>query len=174
MKLTPFVKFIICSQLLSSCGGDMYDYCGHSNGFEAIYSHIAPEELLGTYVPDDKTKNKYQGFDSEKTYIKITSENDVFISSMPKMLMVINPFESDSLEHITSNGTWNTSYQQIKGSRDTNLDLHFIIDSVNIEQTFNPFPLHGDIRVYKKDDKYVLVSMVSDPDLCQAVRFIQK
>ena len=153
--------FLLFTLLYSSCN---YIPCSASSDLTPVKNIPVTTELAGIYKPDSFTKEDIPGYYySDSTYLELTKTGMLYLNSFAKSSFGGDYDTKDTSIKINGNGAWKCSYQKTITSIAS--ELHLSDSSIIQGTTF---------KLYKKNDKFVLLLPVGDPDNCTALRLFQQ
>ena len=159
MRITAYMFFLI----LSGC---TLIPCEWDSDLDLVKSNPNVSELVGTYYPDDKTKERIKGF-TGSSKMTLTEDNKFVFESFPEGAFDFDAYYQKNINTVNGFGKWRPYFS--KGTAELSVSVDY--GKPNSNDKFN---FGTSYRIYKKDGQFVIFIMVGDPDECSAVRLIQK
>lgn len=153
--------FLFFTLLFSSCN---YIPCSASSDLTAVKSVPANDQLAGIYKPDSFTKEDIPGYsNSDSPYLELTKEGIAYFKGFAKSTFAFEDNVKDTGIKVNGDGTWQCCYQK---------NAAFI--STQLQFSNSPVVSMNTFMLYKKNDKFVILLPVGDPDICTALRLFQQ
>lgn len=161
MKSILIIIILFVSTLASSCN---YIPCSSSSDLINIKSLPDRSEIAGIYRPDEYTRRDVRGyFNSDSTYLVLTKGGDLYLNNFPKNTFSGKDYTIDTSIQINGIGFWNCSYKSKTVTINSKIEL-------SDPSIFSP----ATFDLYKKDNKFVILLEIGDPDICLAIRLFQQ
>ena len=160
MKTCTALLFLF-TLVSSSCN---YIPCSASSDLAAVKTVPANSELAGIYKPDAFTKTDIPGYaNSDSTYLELTKDSIIYIRRFDKSTFTFIENAKDTGIKINGDGSWQCFYTK---------NTAFI--SMQIQLSNSPIVSWYNFKLFKKNNKFVILLPVGDPDNCEALRLFQQ
>ncbi|MDO6744414.1 hypothetical protein Q4553_07505 [Tenacibaculum soleae] len=132
--------------------------CNLDSGLDEFKANQKDEFFVGEYMVEKFINNGYN-IDTGNLSLKINEDKTIEIKNIPKY--ILNLIESE--EKINISGKWETNYLE-----ESKKENYFLVVSFKYNKSRKAW------KLYKKNNKPVILIEVGDPDECSAIRFIKK